>query len=127
MLYYKPGYQKLPKRNSVIVLMAFNSCCAPKNCSTTNSKKKKFQDTTAEALCGVYLEWPSRFTDFASLHLTSLGQLDWFPSSFSLSDARARPRFSTRTWGAASGKRRPLEDDRQWIEMPRNIPMIEQM
>ena len=31
MLYYKPGYLKLPKRNSVIVLMACNSCCAPKD------------------------------------------------------------------------------------------------
>ena len=31
--------------------------------------------------------------------------MDWFRSSFfTFSDARARPRFLIRTWGAVSGK-----------------------
>ena len=37
--------------------------------------------------------------------LTAHGALDWFPlRHFLFSDARARLRFSTRTWGAVSGK-----------------------
>ena len=47
--------------------------------------------------------------------------IDWFPYSFPFSNARARLRFSIRTWGAVRGKHKDWQNQKDFLNQPQAI------